>query len=146
MKQIPNEIFFTWVEQEIKAGKTVRFRMKGQSMFPLLRNEKDEIILQPFLEDELAPMDVVLFKYKGKHLLHRILKKEGNRLYIQGDGSYIAKEECTTDDVVGKVGAIVRNSNYIMPVESWQWKITSFMWRKTGIFRTFLLQFLHLLK
>lgn len=146
MKQIPNEIFFNWVEQEIKAGRTVRFRLKGHSMFPLLRNDKDEIILGPFLKEELRQMDVVLFKYKGKHLLHRILKREGNQLYIQGDGSFVGKEECTTDDVVGKVCAIVRNSNRITYVENWQWKLPSFIWKNTGIFRTFLLRILHHLK
>ena len=41
MKCIPNDVFFAWVESEIAEGHSVRFRLKGQSMFPLLRNERD---------------------------------------------------------------------------------------------------------
>ena len=66
MKQIPNELFFTWVETEIAEGNSVRFRLKGQSMFPLLRNERDEVVIYPCVADELQPMDVVLFRYQGK--------------------------------------------------------------------------------
>ena len=143
MKHIPNNIFFTWVEQEIKTGRSVRFRIKGQSMFPLLRDGKDEVILQPFLKEELAPMDVVLFKFKDKHMLHRIIRKEDERLYIQGDGSFVAKEECTTNDVIGKVGIIVKPSGKMIPTDSWKWKIPSFLWTKTGVFKSYLLRLLH---
>jgi hypothetical protein len=47
MKPIPNNLFFLWVEQEIADGRSVRFRLKGTSMLPLLRGDKDEIILHP---------------------------------------------------------------------------------------------------
>ena len=33
MKCIPNDVFFAWVESEIAEGHSVRFRLKGQSMF-----------------------------------------------------------------------------------------------------------------
>ena len=59
MKQIPNELFFAWVESEIADGRSVRFRLKGNSMFPLLRNGKDDVILYSCQIDELKPMDVV---------------------------------------------------------------------------------------
>jgi hypothetical protein len=110
MKPIPNNLFFLWVEQEIADGRSVRFRLKGTSMLPLLRGDKDEIILYPCKPADLHPLDVILFRYKGNHLLHRIIKIDGNHLYIQGDGSFMAKEECDVKDVVGKVHAIVRPS------------------------------------
>ena len=92
MKQIPNELFFAWIEKEIAEGRSVQFRLKGYSMFPLLRNECDEVVLTPCQENELRPMDVVLFRYQGKHVLHRIIRREGSKLYIQGDGSFVAKK------------------------------------------------------
>ena len=70
MKNIPNDMFFAWVESEIAAGRSVRFQLKGISMFPLLRNQKDEVVLVPCRAEELRVRDVVLFRYKGKHLLH----------------------------------------------------------------------------
>lgn len=143
MKRIPNEIFFDWVESEIAEGHSVRFRLKGQSMFPLLRNERDMVVLYPCREEELHPMDVVLFRYQGKHILHRILRREGSRLYLRGDGSYIAKEECTTADVIGKVLDIIRPSGKVMSVDSWRWRLVSRMWCGLGIFRNPCLRILH---
>ena len=143
MMQIPNDLFFAWVETEIAAGRSVQFRLKGVSMFPLIRNEKDEVMLRPCSAEELRPMDVVLFKYKGKHLLHRIIRREGNLLLIQGDGSYVAQEQCTTDAVVGKVQTIVRPSGKTISVESWQWRLPSMVWRNLGVFRNPLLRILH---
>ena len=135
MRQIPNDYFFSWVEKELTEGRSVRIRLKGNSMFPLLRNGRDEVILCPCEESGLQPMDVVLFRYGGKHLLHRIVRKDGNRLLIQGDGSLVAQEECTVSDVVGKLQQVIRPSGKIVPVKSWKWQLPSRLWRGLGIFR-----------
>ena len=143
MKRIPNELFFAWVESEIAEGHSVRFRLKGQSMFPLLRNERDEVVLYPCTEEELKPMDVVLFRYQDRHVLHRILCREGKQLYLQGDGSYVAREQCTTADVVGKVHKVIRPSGKVVSVDGWQWRLLSRLWRGLGVFRTPCLKLLH---
>lgn len=143
MKQISNDQFFAWVEQEIAQGHPVRFRLKGQSMFPLLRSGKDEVVLHPCTESELRPMDVVLFRYRAIHVLHRILRREGNRLLIRGDGAYVATEQCTTADVVGVVRQIVRPSGRSISVDSWRWRLPSRLWCSLGIFRTPFLRLLH---
>lgn len=143
MKQISNDLFFAWVETEIAQGHSLRFRLKGHSMFPLLRSGKDEVVLRPCTEDELRPMDVVLFKYQGKHVLHRIIRKEGSRLLLQGDGSYVAKEQCLVTDVVGKVSMIVYSSGKTLLVDSWRWRLPSYLWIKLGVFRPLVLRVLH---
>ena len=143
MKIVANDTFFAWVEAEIAAGRSVRFRLKGNSMFPLLRNGKDVVILEKCPAESLKPMDVVLFRYRGKHVLHRIIRREGERLLIQGDGSMKAKEECTVDDVVGKVVQICRPSGKILAVDSWQWRLPSRLWRVSNTLRFFLLRVAH---
>ena len=140
MKTIPNDTFFACVEAELAEGRPVRFRLKGNSMFPLLRNGKDVVVLEKCSFESLKPMDVILFRYRGKHVLHRIIRREGERLLIQGDGSIVAKEECTVDDVVGKVVQICRPSGKEIPVGSWQWTIPSRVWRGLGFLRIWLLR------
>lgn len=135
MKAVANDVFFSYVESEIAEGRSVRFRMKGISMHPFLRNGRDDVVLYPCRPDELKPMDVVLFRYQGKHLLHRILRKEGERLLIQGDGSFVAKEECLLDDVVGIVRESYRPSGKRVSVDSRCWKLLSRLWRMLGCFR-----------
>ena len=95
---------------------------------------------RPFECEEGEPLDVVLFRYRGKHVLHRIIRREGECLLIQGDGSIVAKEECTVDDVVGKVVQICRPSGKEIPVGSWQWTIPSRVWRGLGFLRIWLLR------
>lgn len=142
MKQIPNDFFFAWVEEEIAAGRSVRFRLKGNSMFPTLRNGRDEVVLYPCRPEELKPMDVVLFRYQGRHLLHRILQREKDRLLIQGDGSYVATETCTVSDVVGKVQEVIRPSGKVVSVTSWQWRWFGKLWRGLGRLRCLILRIL----
>lgn len=145
MKTIPNDTFFACVEAELAEGRPVRFRLKGNSMFPLLRNGKDVVVLRKCPAESLQPMDVVLFRYRGKHVLHRIIRREGERLLIQGDGSIVAKEECTVNDVVGKVLRICRPSGKEIPVGSWQWTIPSRMWHGLGFLRNWILRMAHIL-
>lgn len=142
IKKIPNHLFFLWVEEEIANGHPVQFRLKGNSMYPFIRGGKDSIVLHPFTVDELNEMDVVLFRYKGRYLLHRIVRRIGNQLLIQGDGSYVAIEKCTTEDVVGKVLTVIRPSGKIVQVTDWQWRLSSFIWRHIGFLRILLLKIL----
>lgn len=146
MIRIPNEQFFLWVENEIAQGRSVTFRLKGHSMYPLLRDRLDDVVVYPCKCEELHSMDVVLFRYRGKHLLHRIIKIEGNRLYIQGDGSIVAKEECPYSDVIGKVKAVIRPSGRIVSLNSWQWRFLSFLWTRLGIIRIIILKAIFRLK
>lgn len=143
MKQIPNDLFFNWVEGEIAQGRSVQFLLKGVSMYPLIRGGKDKIVLSPCSPGELRPMDVVLFRYRGQHLLHRIIRRDGDLLTIKGDGSYVAMEVCNVFDVIGRVQAVIRPSGKEIPVVSWKWKLPSFIWNKMGILRNPILKFLH---
>ena len=143
MKTISNSLFFAGVEAEIAAGRPVRFRLKGNSMYPLLRNGRDEVVVYPCVAEELEPMDVVLFRYRGGHVLHRIIRREGDGLLVQGDGVYASCEQCVVADVVGKVREIYRPSGKLVSVDSWNWRLPSFLWWHTGVFRSLLIRACH---
>lgn len=134
-----NDCFFALVETELSEGKSVKIRLKGNSMFPLLRNGRDIVVVEKCQVDFLKPMDVVLFRYKGSHVLHRIIRKDGNYLQIQGDGSF-AIEQCTINDVVGKVVKVIRSSGSITSVDSWRWTFPSRLWRFSETLRVLLLK------
>jgi phage repressor protein C with HTH and peptisase S24 domain len=136
----PNEQFFALVEKELEEGKTVKIRLKGNSMFPLLRSGRDSVILVKSPAHSLKPMDVVLFRYCGNFILHRIIKKDGARLLLQGDGVISAVERCTVDDVVGKVVKVCRSSGRTISVDSWRWIFASRLWRCSKIIRVLLLK------
>lgn len=136
----PNDQFFALVENQLGEGKTVKIRLKGNSMFPLLKSGRDSVILQKTPSNSLKPMDVVLFKYCGNYILHRIIKRDGVRLLIQGDGVISAIEQCTVDDVVGKVVKICRSSGKTIDVDNWRWIFASRLWRCSKIIRVVFLK------
>ena len=112
-------------------------------MFPLLRNNKDVVILASCPEKALAAMDVVLFRYCDDYVLHRIICRKGNKLITQGDGVYSSFEQCFVDDVVGKVVAVRRQNGRVISVDSWRWRIPSYLWRLFEPIRCVVLRFLY---
>ena len=141
MKTIPNDCFFAWVEQEIRCGRSVRFRMKGNSMLPLLREGKDEVLLSPCRAEDLKRWDVVLFRYKGRHILHRFIKKEKGRYLMQGDGIRTFHEECAGEEIIGIVKQVYRPSGKVVSVSSLRWRMESRLWRGLGPFRGIALKY-----
>ena len=68
---LPNQLFFAEVEAMLAEGREVQIRMKGHSMRPLLRSERDQVVLTPCTDPaRLRPGDVVLFRCCGRHILH----------------------------------------------------------------------------
>lgn len=45
---LPNQLFFAEVEAMLSEGREVQIRMKGHSMRPLLRSERDQVVLTPY--------------------------------------------------------------------------------------------------
>lgn len=128
--------------QELEVGMAVeRYVAKYR---PIAKEETSTSIrivpANELLNRDLNPKEVVLFRYRGGHVLHRILQRKGNNLLIQGDGSIVAMEQCTVDDVVGKVTSVHHPSGKTVSVESWQWKLPSRLWRGLGCLRKWILR------
>ena len=138
MKTLANEIFFAQVETEISAGRSVRFKVKGHSMYPLLRDGKDEVTLSPLTCDP-SVNDIVLFRYRGKHILHRIISIEGNTYTIQGEGIYISCEKCTREDIIGVVTQIHKKNGLEINTSWGLFRFNSWCWYKLFFMRRFIL-------
>ena len=145
-EKIDNELFFAWVKEELAEGRSVRFRVKGFSMLPMLRTEKDEVVPFPYQDADPQPWDVVLFRYKGRDIMHRIIRKEGDSYTIQGDGVLSGYEKCSREDIVGVVRQVIRPSGRIVHTDSRIWRWESKAWRSLGILRYFPLKFLGLIR
>lgn len=142
MKTIANDCFFAWVEAEIKQGRNVRFRVRGSSMLPFLRSGKEEVLLTPCRAEKLKEMDVVLFRYRGAYVLHRIIRKKDTRFIMQGDGICTSYETCDPKDVVGVVSRIYSPSGNVQSVAGAGWKTKSRLWHLLGRWRGILLRVL----
>lgn len=121
-RTIPNEMFFATVEEMIGEGRSVEMTVKGFSMRPFLRNERDVVVLSPVGEKVLQRGMVVLFRYGGRHILHRIRKTEGERLLIEGDGNYRTVEIATKEDVVAYVSEVRLESGKKLQYNDLGWR------------------------
>lgn len=141
MKQIPNDLFFAWVEEELAQGRQVRIRVKGTSMRPFLRNGVDDVIIAPCPAESLAQSDVILFRYRGRHLMHRIVGRRDTEYILQGDGVWASQEHCSPTDVLGKVTHVCRSGCHPLPVTSLRWRCPSRLWHLCRPLRRWLLYF-----
>ena len=115
-------MLFATVEEMIGEGRSVEMTVKGFSMRPFLRNERDAVVLSPVGEMALQRGMVVLFRYGGRHILHRIRKMEGERLLIEGDGNYRTVEMATKDDVVAYVSEVRLESGKKLQYNDFGWR------------------------
>lgn len=126
---LPNQLFFEQVEAMLAEGREVQIRMKGHSMRPLLRSERDQVVLSPCTDPaRLQPGDIVLFRTYGRHILHRIVRRDGDRLTLAGDGNYRITEQCTTRDVIGVATRAIRASGRTVGFDSPGWRLRSRLW------------------
>ena len=72
-KKIPNIDALKIIEESIKAGTTVQLTVRGNSMSPLLMDGVDVVSLRPFIPNELKPGVIIIFRYRERFVLHRII-------------------------------------------------------------------------
>ena len=126
--ELSNELFFAEVEQLISQGESVTITIKGNSMRPWLQNSKHKVIVRPLANSILQRGDIALFRYKGKHILHRVVKIENDKITFSGDGNIGIKEQASKDDVIALVESIITPSGRVIECNSNEWKTKSKLW------------------
>lgn len=99
----------------------------GVSMFPMLRNRKDTIIVMPY-EGRLKKYDVPLYKRGSSYILHRIIEVRPDSYVIRGDNC-IQKEYGITDEhILGVLTGFYRGSKKIN-MDGMGYKLYVRVWR-----------------
>ena len=121
--KVDNTLFFAAVEERLEAGERVKITLVGSSMQPTLC-EGDAVTLEPLAyssttaerrspsptlgEECIKVGDVVLFRYRGQHRLHRVVAIADGVYTLQGDNC-VGSEQCRRDDIVGRMVAVERH-------------------------------------
>lgn len=125
---IDNGIFFAEVERLLAQGQEVTITVKGMSMRPLLRDSRDRVVLRSAVAEDITKGSVVLFHYKGSHILHRIKRIEAEKITFAGDGNYKIIEQASADAVIGVAIAVIRPSERRVNTRSLRWRVASAIW------------------
>lgn len=112
---INNDLLFGNVCEVLRSGRTAIIPVKGVSMLPLIKGERDSVVLEPLAPGSLAegrrPQsgDIVLFHLGGRYILHRVISIKDGIATIQGDGVAKGQEICPVEKIYGRVVSIRKN-------------------------------------
>lgn len=126
--QINNELFFAQIETLLSEGLKAEFMLRGNSMRPLLRNGRDTVIIAPTTECDPTIGETYLFRYRGRHMLHRLHRIEGEELVMRGDGNYRTEERCRVKDLAGRLVCVRRKSGREIDCSGRAWRLKSRLW------------------
>ena len=99
----------------------------GVSMWPMLKNRRDRVIITPAPEKRLSKYDLPLYRRRdGKYVLHRIIAVKDGYYVIRGDNTY-AKEIVRDEQILGVMSEFYRkgkridatNKKYLAYVRFW---------------------------
>lgn len=100
------------VELELTANDMYRALITGDSMRPILRENRDVAIVDS-VRGVLSPNDVVLYKRPdGQYVLHRILNTYGNYYVTCGDNRW-KREKIPFDWAIGVMKGFYNDDEYI---------------------------------
>lgn len=130
----------TTLEQELRAGNNCVSTTVGTSMYPMLRNRRDTVIIEP-VRHELRRYDLPLYKRpNGQYVLHRILRVKEDGYVICGDHCWQKEDPVPKEWILGVVTGFYRDNTYISVknplyqayVHIW----CDFFWMRSLILRT----------
>jgi len=92
----------------VEEGVSVTLPVNGRSMLPFIIGGRESVILQqPPKQGEtrqdtaqLKLGDVVLARVEGsRYVVHRIIRIDGDRVTLMGDGNLVGTEHCRLSDI-----------------------------------------------
>ena len=112
----------------ISEGKTVSLTVKGNSMNPFFVHLRDQITLGPWKKEDIKKGTVALVKdIKGNYIIHRIVKVEGDKVILIGDGNIGMSETASFENIIGIMYSITRKGRTHQS-KGLVWKIYSSLW------------------
>lgn len=103
------------------------FTNVGDSMMPLIRQNKDLLIIER-PKGRLRRLDIPLYKRdNGRYVLHRILKVRANDYVMSGNNRWRCEYGIRDHHIIGILTSIVRDGKTI-PMSSLKVRIYSHIW------------------
>lgn len=126
------------IKEVIDGGGKFSFKVTGSSMFPLLIEGRDSVILEKV--HTLKAGDIILYQRDdGNYVLHRIVKIKNNELYLCGDAQFVVEYPIRYDQVIAVVTSFIRGGETISVTES-KYKFYTKVWCHTLKTRPYILK------
>lgn len=110
--------FLKLVKESLLIDQNVSFVIKGTSMMPFLKDGVSEVFIKT--KTDYTKYDICLFEYKGRMLLHRLIRINSKYVF-RGDNS-TSLEEVEKFCIIGYVYKY-QNNNKVVKTNSLMYKI-----------------------
>lgn len=132
-------------EDEIRRTGKLVYVNSGDSMMPVLRENKDLLVIGK-VNGRLNKYDVPLYKRdSGQYVLHRILKVRKSDYVICGDNRWRKEYGITDRHIIGVLTAIIRDGREIS-VKSKKYRLYVHIWCDFFYIRALILKIKSFLK
>ena len=143
--ELPNEQFLKEVRTLIAEGHDVTLRVRGVSMRPFLEDRRDKIVLTCLHRKPIVGDAVLAEIAPGKYVYHRIVKIDGDKVTLRGDGNVYGTEQCRMEDVAAATRRLIRKGREYSP-EGRAWRCYSKLWPEWPLARRVLLKMYRVLR
>lgn len=116
---LPNKFLLEQILAYVGQGKQVTIRVKGNSMWPFLK-DGDSVLLKQFELKELSIGAIVLVKMNDQMLLHRVVKYDKVTIWLAGDNNLVVRELVNYADVVATVIGLYRGEVAVRFNQRWR--------------------------
>ncbi|MBE7037194.1 MAG: hypothetical protein E7403_07870 [Ruminococcaceae bacterium] len=138
-EQIEMELLLPFLKEMLAEGREVKMTVTGNSMYPLLRDRQDSVLLAK--EEQPKKYDIALFvRSNGEAVLHRIIKCGQDGFIMLGDNQYEKEGPILLSQVVAVAKGFYRGERFI-PFNTWWCRLYTFVWSNAGILRKVLKPF-----
>ncbi len=111
---VPGSGMVELVRAVLGKGLSFRFRATGYSMHPFIRNG-DIVKVAPVANGFADVGDVLACELpvSAKFVVHRVVRKNGDRLLVQGDGSPEPDGWITRENILGRIENVERDGRAV---------------------------------
>lgn len=115
-------------ERELEKHGTLVYTNVGTSMLPLLRQNRDLMVIEKKGPGRCKKYDAVLYRRpSGEYVMHRILKVCGDSYVICGDNRWDREFGVPDEWILGVLTAVIRDGKEI-PVTDWKYRCYVHLW------------------
>ena len=116
------------IEEQLRQEGVYVSTTSGFSMWPMLRDRRDRVILRAKGEERLRKWDLPLYHCPdGRYVLHRIIDVKEGCYVIRGDNTY-TKERIPEEWILGVVTEFYRGKRHVM-TDSRGYRLYAAVWQ-----------------
>lgn len=127
------------IEESLKNGNRVKFKVRGSSMYPTLIEQRDSVFLER--KSKYKKYDIILYKRgNGHYVLHRIVGTKNGNFKLCGDNQTDIEYPIHENQIIAAATALERSGSIIRP-NDFKYNLLVHIWTNFIFLRPFMMKY-----